>query len=141
MSSGDVRKGATQAKLNSDLIGLFMFQILVVAGLFGLIMSSWWVFGGVLIGLMVGIYIPYINLALVICLSAAWVLAGAEIVNFFQGGDVVRDFDPFDIDSALVYLKSLFPTPATIVVGGLLGLAGLGTNISAIEWSRDIAED
>jgi hypothetical protein len=113
MSSGDVRKGISQANFNQQFIGIVYFEIFAVAVLIGWYKTSWYYFGGTLIGLLIILMIPYVNLLLALAFALGW------------GG--------------VGYLIGiLFSQDAAYVIGGILLLSGLGAHLAAIEWTKDI---
>ena len=83
MSIGNTRKGFTQAQFNDSASSLLMGEIVVISALLGWANSSWYVFGGLFIGLIILFFIPVINIILTIIFSVAWgyilrVLSGYE---------------------------------------------------------------
>ena len=115
MGSSDVRKGFTQAKFNEDQIGIFIAEILIISGVVGWYYKDWYVFGGVLFGLISIMYIPYLNILLAIVLSIAW---GG--IGYFVG--------------------KLMSQEAAYVIGAILFLAGMGSHLGAIEWAKDVSD-
>ena len=72
MSSNDVRKGMTNAQFNEKQSGILMTEIFIIAVVCGLYFTSWWVFGGVLLGLLIGLFIPQVAIPFIILLSVGW---------------------------------------------------------------------
>lgn len=115
MSSGNVRKGITQAKFNEDQIGIFIAEILLISGVVGWFYKDWYVFAGVLFGLISIMYIPYLNILLAVVLSLAWGGIGYVI-------------------------GKMMSQEAAYVIGGILFLAGMGSHLGAIEWAKDVSD-
>ena len=170
MSVGSTRKGVTQAKFNEDASNVIYAEILIISGIMGFSFSSWYVLGSMLIGLIICLNIPILNIIMSLFLSVLWAPVGAVITRAFQGvnfGDVtgpwgflleiliiigkafeeiLKEFNriqEISINNAsdiLNLLVGIFSTPASVVVGIILFLCGLGYHLAAIEWSRDITD-
>ena len=134
MSVGATRKGFTQAKFNEDAVNIIFGEILILSCSAGFYYSSWYVFGGMVIGLIVCMYIPVINIIMGLGLSCLWAIMGATVVCFFQ------DVQISDITDFIGFLTTVFSTPASQVIGGILFLSGLGAHLGAIEWARDVGD-
>ena len=134
MSVGSTRKGFTQAKFNDDAVNIIIGEIFVLSCAAGFYYSSWYVFGGMVIGLMVCMYVPVINIIMGLVLSCLWAITGATVVCFFQ------DVKISDISDFIGFLTTVFSTPASQVIGGILFLSGLGAHLGAIEWARDVGD-
>ncbi len=117
MSHKDTRKGFTQANFNESNSSILYFEILIIAILSGLAFQSWWVFGGVILGLPIMLGFRVLALVLCVLLSLVWGAIGFGIGAVIGGGSM----------------------SASIVIGILGILAGLGTHLSALEWTEDIA--
>lgn len=115
MGTGNVRKGITQAHFNEQQFGIIAMEIFIIASFAGWYYKDWFVFGGVLIGLIVAMYTPIINILLALILSVGW---GG--IGYFLGILMSQD--------------------AAYVIGGLALLSGLGIHLAAIEWVRDVAD-
>jgi len=135
MSKGSVRKGVTQAKFNEDASNIIYGEILILSGIVGFFYSDWYIFGGMLVGLILGMLIPVINILLSLCLSILWALIGAGIVCAFQEIDIPEPNFSFD------FLSRLFSTPASQIIGGIFFLSGLGLHLGTVEWTRDISDE
>lgn len=114
MSTGNVRKGISQANFNQQFIGIVYFEIFAISTIVGWYQSSWYYFGGVLIGLIILLMIPYVNLLLALSFAAGW--GGTGYI-----------------------LGKLISQDASYVIGGILLLSGLGVHMAAIEWTRDVS--
>ena len=136
MSVGNTRKGFTQATFNDDASNILIGEILITSIIGGVFFESWYVFGGVLVGLMILFLIPVINIVLAIVFSLSWAIIGAGIVCYFQ--DINLNLET-NISIDLVTL--LFSTPASQIVGGVLFLSGLGMHMAGIEWARDVSDN
>ena len=132
MSVRSTRKGFTQAKYNDDAVNIIIGEIFILSCAAGFYYSSWYVFGGMVIGLMVCMYVPVINIIMGLGLSCLWAIMGATVVCFFQ------DVQISDISGFKGFLTTVFSTPASQVIGGILFLSGLGAHLGAIEWARDV---
>ena len=116
MSDVNVRKGMTNARFNEKNSGILFGEIAIVAIIAGFMYHSWWVFGGVLLGLIIGIIIPGVAIFVAIGFSIAWGFIGYTI-------------------------GSMFSNEASIVLAIIGFLAGLGLHLSGIEWAQDVASD
>lgn len=116
MSSRDVRKGVTNAKFNEEQSNVLMIEIMIISIGFGLFTQSWWGFGGILIALMMSMHIPFIAIPLMVVLSVGWGIIGYGIGSLFGS------------------------TGASVVMGGIAFLAGIGTHMAALEWVKDIGD-
>ena len=134
MSVRSTRKGFTQAKFNDDAVNIIIGEIFILSCAAGFYYSSWYVFGGMVIGLMVCMYVPVINIIMGLGLSFLWAITGATVVCFFQ------DVQISDISDFIGFLTTVFSTPASQVIGGILFLSGLGAHLGAIEWARDVGD-
>jgi len=135
MSIGNTRKGFTQATFNEEAANVLMGEILIVSIIGGVFFESWYVFGGILVGLLILVGIPKINIILSIFLSLCWALIGAWIACYYQ------DINPnLETKISIDLVTLLFSTPASQIVGGLLFLCGLGMHMAGIEWVRDVSD-
>ncbi|OQC14413.1 MAG: hypothetical protein BWX72_01374 [Firmicutes bacterium ADurb.Bin080] len=116
MSDINVRRGMTNARFNEKNSGILFGEIAIVAIITGFIYHSWWVFGGVLLALIIGIVIPGVAIFVAIGFSIVWGFIGYAIGSYFS-------------------------SEASIVLAAIGFLAGLGLHLSAIEWVQDIAID
>lgn len=114
MVSNDVRKGISQSRFNEEQSNVVYAEILLIAIGAGFYYKNWFVFGFTLIGLIVTLLIPYLNIILALVLSILWGFIGYAI-------------------------GMPFSSQASYVVGALSFISGLGIHLSAIEWSKDIA--
>lgn len=116
MSHENVRKGITNANFNQEQSGILFGEIFLIAGGLGLYTESWWVFGGLFIGLIIGLFIPFVAIPLMILLSLCWGAIGFGI-------------------------GTLFGSTAAAAVLGIIGLlAGAGVHMAALEWTKDIGK-
>ncbi len=78
MSVNDTRAGVYQAEVNSSFSGVIFVEILIIALAGGLYYISWWVFGGILFGLTIAIFVYPFNIILLALLVIGWtvLLAG-----------------------------------------------------------------
>jgi hypothetical protein len=111
-----VRKGVTQAAFNADYANVLIFEILVIAIAAGCWERSWWWFGGTFVGLMIVVQIRPLAILLAILLSVGWAAIGYG-------------------------LGMLFSPNASVVLGILALLSGLGAHLSGIQWAQDVASD
>jgi hypothetical protein len=100
---------------NEDQSRILTGEIFLIAAGLGFYMSSWYVFGGVLIGLMIALFIPYISILLMLLLSISWGVIGYWLGQFFS-------------------------VEASYVLAGLGFIMGLGVHFAALEWSQDIGK-
>lgn len=115
MSTGDVRRGITQASFNQEQANTFYKEVLILSIIAGVFLQSWFVFLGALIFLFVGIHVPVLGTAIIWGLSLAWGVGGYAF-------------------------GSIFNDEASIVLGILAFLAGLATHYSAKEYSADLTD-
>ncbi|ART82033.1 hypothetical protein CBP31_04850 [Oceanisphaera profunda] len=114
--SDDVRKGITKAQFNEDNANILFAEIGITAIAVGVYFQSWFWGGGVLLALMICLFIKQIAILLILVFSVGWAVAG-----YFIGG--------------------IFESSQASIVLAILGfLCGLGANISALEWTKDIGD-
>ena len=113
--STSVRKGVTDAKVNEEMAGYLFLEILILSIAAGFETSSWWVFGGVFLGLLTVINIP--QLVEFIC----WIAAIAwGVIGFGIGMSLIED------------------TGAAVVLFIILGLVSYGVHKAAIQYFNDV---
>lgn len=112
--SSEVRKGVTNANFNEEQSNIFIIEVFVISIAAGVYYSSWWVFGGVLLGLIIAVFIKILSVPLMLAFSACWGYIGYMIGNYFESSS------------------------ASIVLAIIGFLAGLGCHLVAFEWVRDI---
>ena len=113
--STSVRKGVTDAKVNEEMAGYLFLEILILSIAAGFETSSWWVFGGVFLGLLTVINIP--QLVEFIC----WIAAIAwGVIGFGIGKSLIED------------------TGAAVVLFIILGLVSYGVHKAAIQYFNDV---
>jgi hypothetical protein len=115
MSTGDVRRGITQAKYNEEQATTFYKEVFILSIVAGVFLQSWFVFLGALIFLFVGIHIPILGTMIIWGLSIGWGVGGYA-------------------------LGSIFSDDASIVLGIMAFIAGLATHYSAKEYSADLSD-
>lgn len=109
----DVRRGITQAKFNEDASNWLFFEIFFISLILGLISKSWWVFGGLLFGMMGLLFSRKMAIILMIALTIFWAFVGYTIGAYWGF-------------SASVVLAAL----ALFCVGGL--------HLGALDWMKDM---
>jgi len=62
MSVGSTRKGVIQAKFNEDASNIIYGEVFIPSSVIGLYYSNWYIFGGMIIGLIVCMFVPVINI-------------------------------------------------------------------------------
>jgi hypothetical protein len=145
MSSGNVRKGVTQARFNENVVNFLFGEILIISALFGFGFGSWYVFGGVLFGLMIVFMIPKLNVLVSILFSIGWALivslfacAANEVELTSYVGKLEADYANIGLWFDLVL--QLFSIPASQVSGGIAFVVGMGLHLSGIEWVGDVGD-
>lgn len=113
-TENDVRRGVTNAKFNEENSNILFSQITIVSIGLGIYYSSWWVFGGAILGFIICLNIKTLSVILAILLSLGWALIGYFIGIFFESN------------------------PASIVLAIIGFLSGLGANFSGLQWVEDI---
>ena len=116
MSHNEVRKGMTNAKFNEEQSGILFGEIFIISSGLGLYTQSWWIFGTTFIGLIIALFIPAIAIPLMIILSIGWGIIGFGIGAIFGS------------------------TGASVVLGIIGLLAGLGVHFAALQWANDVGE-
>ena len=116
MNHQDVRKGITNARFNEKNSGILFTEISIVSIAIGFSTSSWILFGVSLLGLILILQIKTLALILCIIFSIMWAVIGYYVGEMISG------------------------TNAAIVLAIIGLLAGLGANISALEWVKDIGK-
>lgn len=114
MSASDVRKGFTNARFNEKNSNILFLEILLIAVAAGVEFESWWVFGGTLLALSVALYIRAVAIPFMVILSVFWGLFGYSI-------GVAAD-----------------SIAASVVLGIIAFLMGIGVHFSALQWAKDI---
>ena len=114
MSITDIRAGNSQSRFNDEASSLVYTEITIIAIAIGIGMSSWWWFGGIFLGGVVIMAIPYLNILFALAISAAW-----GYVAYHIGDAIGQD-------------------GADIVLCIIASLLSLGLHISAIEWTLDM---
>ncbi len=115
MSYKDVRRGHTQAEFNDTASNWLFFEVLFLAVAAGLTTSSWWVFGGCILGMLIMTWVRKLAIVLVIILTLLWtVIAFAVGLNFWGWG-------------------------AALVLGVLALLITAGLHMGALEWMDDVS--
>lgn len=127
MSSGDTRKGFTQARFNDDAFAWVATEIFLVSAIAGWETRNWYVFGGLFFGMLICMYIPVINMIMSFSLS----LLSGFVVGVLLGGEKIM---------RLSSISELFDYPSSLVVGGLVFLISLGMHVGAIEYGRDLVD-
>ncbi len=72
MSMKDVRRGYTQAEFNETASNWLFGEILLLSVFLGLASSSWWVFGGLLLGMIFMLWVRKLAIILLTLLSIFW---------------------------------------------------------------------
>ncbi|GIO84593.1 hypothetical protein J25TS5_15250 [Paenibacillus faecis] len=110
----DVRKGVTQSKESEKGANWLFSEILIIAVISGIYFSSWWVFGGVLLGASILMVIKPIRYFLLVVLSL-----GCGVVGWIIG----QWFDSLG---------------ASVVIAIIATLASGGAHIYANKWMNDV---
>lgn len=114
MSYEDVRKGVTNAKFNEENSNILFGEITILSIFLGVFFKSWWIFGLVFLGCIIALRFERIALFMCIGFSIVWGVIGYGI-------------------------GTLFDSIGASVVLGIIGLlSGLGANLRALEWVKDI---
>ncbi|WP_217511854.1 hypothetical protein [Vibrio metschnikovii] len=116
MSHNEVRKGVTNAKFNEEQSGILFGEMTIISIVIGLYAQSWWIFGITLAGLIIALFIPIIAIPLMVVLSIGWGIIGYGIGALFGS------------------------TGASVVIGIIGFVAGIGVHFSALQWAKDIGE-
>lgn len=109
----DVRRGVSQAELNEDAANIFYGEIMFIAIIAGIYMKSWWVFGGLLIGMLMMMSFRITAILLCTVLTIAWGIIGWKIGSIFGNG-------------------------ANWVLSVIAFFLGAGIHYSALEWTEDV---
>lgn len=115
MRHDNVRSAVTKAKFNEQNSGILFFEIAIISIAIGYIYKSWFFFGGSLLGLIICTKIKPLAVLLGFVLSLAW-----GIIGYFIG--------------------KYFSHDASIVLGVLAFLIGIGAHMSAFEWVSDVGK-
>lgn len=114
MSYKDVRRGNTQAEFNDTASNWLFFEVLFISVAVGLTTQSWWIFGGVLFGMLIMTWVRKLAIVLTVILTLLWTTIGFAIGFGFWGWG------------------------AGLVLGILALLITAGLHASAIEWIDDM---
>jgi len=134
MGSGSTRKGVSQAKFNEDASNFIFGEITILSVVIGLYFSSWYIFGIILIGLIISMFVPVIRFFTGIIISIFSAVISAVVICFLQDIDIP---DPYNF---LTFLNSVFDNPASKVVGGIIFIISLGLHFATLEWTRDVTD-
>ena len=74
--SSEVRKGVSNAHFNEEQSSIFIVEVFVISIVAGLYYSSWWVFGGVLLGLIIAVFIKILSVPLMLAFSIVLAIIG-----------------------------------------------------------------
>ena len=113
MDHNEVRKGVTNAKFNEDNSGILFLEVLIVSAVIGFVLTSWIYFGLSIFVMMFCLLFRPLAVLLSLVISIGW-----GIIGYLIG--------------------TLFSHDASIVLGIIGLLSGLGMHMSAIQWTRDI---
>ncbi|MDT9719185.1 hypothetical protein QVE09_09750 [Paenibacillus sp. ClWae2A] len=109
----EVRKGVNEAKESESGANWLFFEIFILSIVFGIYYTSWWVFGGVILGTMIGLMIKPLRIVILVLLSLACGFVGWIIGHWFDS------------------------TPASVVLAILFALAAGGAHLWANQWLED----
>jgi len=129
----DIRKGVTQAKFNDDASSFVIFEVLFLSIIFGVIFESWWIFGGMFFGLLIGLFIPGLNLIISLFVSFCWGGIASIISAFF-----FIENNNFPSENYLDNIYILASNGATLIPFIFIFLSSLGAHLATIEWLHDI---
>lgn len=115
MSTGDVRRGITQAMYNQEQATTFYTEVFILSIVAGVFLQSWFVFLGALMFLFLSIHVPILGTMIIWGLSIGWGIGGYA-------------------------LGSIFSDDASIVLGIMAFITGLGTHYSAKEYAADLSD-
>jgi len=118
MSTGNIRKGITQAKFNEDAVNIIFVEIIILSIAAGVYYQSWYLGGSLFVGLLMGFkIIKSLAIALACAFSVGWAYGTILIVQLFT-------------DS----------TAASVVLGGIALLAAGGAHMGGIEYVDDLTD-
>ena len=117
MSTGNIRKGITQAKFNEDAVNIIFVEIIILSIAAGVYYQSWYLGGSLFVGLLMGFKIKSLAIALACAFSVSWAYGTILIVQLFT-------------DS----------TAASVVLGGIALLAAGGAHMGGIEYVDDLTD-
>jgi len=116
MQQKDIRQAITQAENNETNSTILFTEIILISIGYGLAEKSWYIFGGVFLGLIFILQIKVLSYLLLILLSIVWGAIGYG-------------------------LGTIFGSTEAMVVLSILGfLLGLGVHFSALEGYEDLHE-
>lgn len=155
MSSGDVRKGVSQAKENEEAFKYILGEIVLFSVVIGYYFKSWYVGGGVFFGLLIAFFLPYVSWLLIRLLSVFWSVVfaalGTGIQNILSDEDVTKGIHvaPDDWNATVLsiaqnvfdYAISVYSTGAGLIFGILAFLGSLEAHKLFKEYSNDINDD
>ena len=114
ISIRDVRAGNSQSRYNDSAINFFIFELLVLSIAVGIGKSSWYWGGGTLLGGMIIIYIPIVNIFFSLLMTYVWGVIGYQI------GEAIGQ------------------EGANWMIAIIAALISLGAHLGAMEWVQDI---
>jgi type II secretory pathway component PulF len=87
----EIKQGVLDAKNEGNGAGLAIGEIIVISIGSGLYFSSWWLFGGLLFGLLALLFFKVTKIALLVLFTIAWIIAAWIVGQMFEsiGASVV----------------------------------------------------
>lgn len=79
-----MRKEIARAKLNEDAFNMVLVEVFLASAAAGILAASCWVFGAVLLALLIVLGFRRIAIGLVVLLSLVWGVIGA-LIGFWAG--------------------------------------------------------
>ncbi|NWL89613.1 hypothetical protein DMN77_18865 [Paenibacillus sp. 79R4] len=110
----EIRKGMTQSKESENGANWLFFEIFAISIITGVYFSSWWVFGGVLLGSIILLMIKPVRYFLLVLLSLGCGAVGWIIGQWFGS------------------------LGASVVIAIIAALASGGAHIYANKWMNDV---
>ncbi|WP_150284188.1 hypothetical protein [Rummeliibacillus sp. TYF-LIM-RU47] len=83
MNQDDIRQSIQDAKTNEMGVGFVGVEMFIISVALGIIFSSWWIFGIVLIGSFILFNIEYTAKILLLILTLAWGVIAYKIGHVF----------------------------------------------------------
>lgn len=108
------RRGIVQAHDNYGNKKILYTELFIIAVICGAVWKSWWIFGGVWVGLSLLLSVKVLNKVMCVLLSLGWAVGGLAVGMIF-GSDA-----------------------ASYVLALLAFLAGLGVHFGALQYHNDL---
>lgn len=113
MVSDEVRRGITNARINEDNANIVFAELFFIVAAIGFYTQSWIWFGAAFVCSLIIVFIPILNMLLMLILSICWGVIGYSV-------------------------GTLFSTSASVILAIIAFIIGCGIHFSALTYINDI---